>query len=174
MDHVAMDHLVLTVVGDDRPGLVKALADVVVDHDGNWERSEFSELAGAFAGIVLVRVPSHRTDALVDAMQGLDGMLRVSVHARPQPTSDSALPRVTISVLGNDQPGIVQELSSVIEAHGASIDGFTSHTREAPMAGGTLFDATITVRMSGSTDAATVTAALERVAQDLQVDLTIG
>ena len=48
-----MTTLVLTVVGDDRVGLVKALADVVSSNGGNWERSHLAELAGTFAGVVL-------------------------------------------------------------------------------------------------------------------------
>ena len=45
------------MIGDDRAGLVNALADVVSAHEGNWERSQLAELAGKFAGIVEVSVP---------------------------------------------------------------------------------------------------------------------
>ncbi len=75
-----MAHLVLTVVGDDRAGLVQSLADAVASHGGNWETSELAELAGAFAGIVLVSVPDDRVDELTRALEGLDGMLRVTLH----------------------------------------------------------------------------------------------
>ena len=39
--------IVLTVIGDDRAGLVHALSDVVSRHSGNWERSQMAELAGS-------------------------------------------------------------------------------------------------------------------------------
>ena len=52
-----MATLVLTVVGDDRAGLVATVADVVGAHGGNWESSQLAELAGAFAGIIEVSVP---------------------------------------------------------------------------------------------------------------------
>ena len=45
-----MATLVLTVIGDDRAGLVNALAEAVTAHGGNWERSQLAELAGKFAG----------------------------------------------------------------------------------------------------------------------------
>ena len=62
-----MTTLVLTVIGDDRAGLVKALADVVSAHDGNWEQSHLAELAGQFAGIVVVTVPGGGpTTKLID------------------------------------------------------------------------------------------------------------
>jgi predicted amino acid-binding ACT domain protein len=56
--------LVITVVGDDRAGLVASLADIVDAHGGNWETSEMAELAGAFAGIVEVSVSTDRADDL--------------------------------------------------------------------------------------------------------------
>ncbi len=70
-----MAHLVLTLVGEDRAGLVRAVADAVSARGGNWERSELAELAGAFAGIVLVSVPDEQRDALVTDLRGLDGLL---------------------------------------------------------------------------------------------------
>jgi len=50
-------HLVLTVIGDDRPGLVEALSHVVAEHHGNWSESRMAHLADKFAGIVTVTVP---------------------------------------------------------------------------------------------------------------------
>ena len=63
-----MATLVLTLIGDDRAGLVNAVAEVVARHGGNWERSQMAELAGKFAGIVLVTVPDDSVDALVSAV----------------------------------------------------------------------------------------------------------
>ena len=71
-----MAHLVLTVVGDDRAGLVSALAHTIAGHGGNWEQSELAELAGAFAGIVLVSVPDEQQHALTAALSELDGLLK--------------------------------------------------------------------------------------------------
>ena len=45
-----MPTFVLTVLGDDRPGLVDSLSGVVAAHHGNWERSQMARLGGKFAG----------------------------------------------------------------------------------------------------------------------------
>jgi len=168
-----MAHLVLTVVGDDRTGLVSSLADTIADHGGNWERSELAELAGAFAGIVLVTVPDDHADALTAALQGLDGLLRVTAHSgATQPASAGRV--MTFTVLGNDRPGIVRDVTSAISAHALSIDEFSSRTLDAPMAGGTLFEATVAVRVPNDADATPIVAALERLADEIQVDLSLG
>ena len=81
--------LVLTVIGDDRVGLVEALADTVSTHGGNWEHSQMAELAGKFAGIVVVTVPDDRATDLTGALRALDHLSRSpSAPARmPQPIS---------------------------------------------------------------------------------------
>ena len=61
---------ILTVVGDDRPGVVSAISAPISAHAASWERSQLSRLAGKFAGIVLVAVADERLDALVAQVLG--------------------------------------------------------------------------------------------------------
>jgi len=167
-----MAQLVLTVVGDDRAGLVNALAGEVAAHGGNWERSELAELAGAFAGIVLVSVPDAQVAALTASLEALEGLLRVTTHSGA-PTTASRGRSLAFTVIGNDRPGIVRDVTAAINDHALSIDSFHSRTLEAPMAGGTLFEAVVEVSLPSDADAA-VTAALEQLAGEIQVDLTVG
>ena len=48
--------LVLTVIGDDKPGIVEQLSDHVLAAGANWEESRMARLAGKFAGILRVSV----------------------------------------------------------------------------------------------------------------------
>jgi glycine cleavage system regulatory protein len=172
-----MARLVLTVIGDDRAGLVSALADVVSAHDGNWEQGQMAELAGKFAGIVVVTVPDARRDELTTSLRGLDGLLEVAAHPGADASADAtgAEParRLTLHLLGNDRPGIVREVSSVLSRHDLSIETITTGTREAPMAGGLLFEAHVAVEVPASTDLADLRADLERLATELLVDLDL-
>ncbi|HVX08399.1 glycine cleavage system protein R [Humibacter sp.] len=168
-----MAKLVLTVVGDDRAGLVQSLADVVSEHGGNWETSELAELAGAFAGIVLVSVPDARLEELREALHGLDGLLRVTVHGGADAGAGASGRRLTFSVLGDDRPGIVREVTGILSRHGVTIDLFSSHTREAPMAGGVLFEARIAARVPDGVETAAVVEELERLAAEIQVDVAL-
>ena len=170
-----MPHLVLTVIGDDRAGLVAALADVISSHGGNWERSQMTELAGKFAGIVVVTVAADKADALVAATSSLEGLLDVSVYEGNDVDVSAAdqWTRLSLDILGNDHPGIVHELTSVLRARGLSIETIATDTREAPMAGGVLFEAQVSVRVPPGVDLADVRADLERVAAELLVDLNI-
>ncbi|MDY0907905.1 glycine cleavage system protein R [Microbacterium sp. CFBP9034] len=170
-----MTTLVLTLVGDDRAGLVATVADIVGAHGGNWENSQLAELAGAFAGIVEISVPAERADDLRAALTVLEGLLTVNIHPGNKGGSDAAPPRrLTFRVLGNDHPGIVREVSSALRAHGLSIDRMTTETRDAAMSGGRLFEAVVAARVPASVDVAAVTADLERLAAEIQVDVVLG
>lgn len=169
-----MAQLVLTVVGDDRVGLVGALAQKVADAGGNWEQSELAELAGAFAGIVLVTVPDERTVEFTASLQTLDGLLKVAAHSRPRTEDATDAHTLAFTVLGNDRPGIVRDVTAAIAAHALSIDAFRSRTLAAPMAGGTLFEATVEVSVPNGVDAGAITRALEDLAGEIQVDLTLA
>ena len=53
-----MDHLVLTIIAADKPGLVERIAQNIASHGGNWLESRMAHMAGQFAGILRVSVPT--------------------------------------------------------------------------------------------------------------------
>ena len=171
-----MSRFVLTVLGDDRAGLVNALADVVTSHDGNWEHSQLTELAGQFAGIVVVSVPADQSDDFVAALRQLKGLLDISAHPGTESDAEQAAAdwrHVRIDLIGNDHPGIVRDVTAVLGRHGLSIDAMDTGTRDAPWTGGPLFEAHIVVRLQRTADTAALRHDLEQLANEILVDLTV-
>jgi glycine cleavage system regulatory protein len=168
-----MTTLVLTLVGDDRAGLVATVASVVDAHRGNWQNSQLAELSGAFAGIVEVSVPAERAQALTDALGAIEGLVTVAVPAAAAAAEGNAR-RIGLQVIGNDHPGIVREISAALSGSGLSIERMTTQTRDAAMSGGRLFDAAIEAVVPPSVDLEYVRAELERVAAEIQVDVTLS
>ena len=58
--------LVVTVMGPDRPGIVRLLSDRAQRFGANWAASRLSRLAGEFAGMVHFEVPRENAEALAD------------------------------------------------------------------------------------------------------------
>ncbi|UYO97434.1 ACT domain-containing protein [Microbacterium sp. M28] len=169
-----MTTLILTVVGSDRPGLVAAVADIVDEHGGNWENSQLAELAGAFAGVIQVSVPDDSRADLTAALRELDGLLTVTVHAGSDAVDDADARPITLQILGNDRPGIVREVSAVLSTHELSIESMTTETRDAAMAGGRLFEASVVAEVPASADLDQLRADLERLTTELQVDIALS
>jgi len=168
-----MTTLILTVAGADRPGLVSAVADLTGAYGCNWENSSLAELAGTFAGVIQLTVADDRVDELRDALRGLDGMLAVTVSTGSDATTASEERHVSVTVLGDDRPGIVREVSGVLSAHALSIRSMTTETRDAAMAGGRLFESAVTASAPASADLDALRADIERLTHDLQVDISI-
>ena len=69
--------LVLTLLGDDRPGLVDAVSRVVCELGGNWERSQMARLGGKFAVAQAAPIgPSFDFARLREDLYGVLDLLR--------------------------------------------------------------------------------------------------
>lgn len=172
-----MIKLVLTVVGPDRPGLVSALSEIVTEHDGNWLTSELARLAGSFAGIVLIEVPTQRVDALSAAIRclGDEGLLDVVIsNAEPAPSEETPRNEMRLQLLGQDRPGIVRQISHVLANRGVTIQEFSSDIGEAPQTGGCLFKAEATVLVPDNVSEDDVRSDLEDLAAEMMVDLVLA
>jgi glycine cleavage system regulatory protein len=167
-----MDSFVLSVIGADRSGLVEALAEIVVEHGGSWERSQLTELAGVFAGVALVRLPADRVQDFHGAMGPLRdrGLLDVALRPAVDLLPGSA-PTVDLDVVGADRPGIVRDVSHLLAELGVGIVDLRTWTESAAIAGGELFRATAVLRLPDGVTQADLTAALEGLPDNLMVDL---
>src|SRR5512135_534215 len=134
--------LVMTVIGQDRPGLVDSVAGVVAEQGGNWLESRMSRLGGQFAGILRVEVPSENEPALVVGLKKLESRgLTVVVHP-DQPKASALAPRQNLlEIVGQDRPGIVREISHALASFGVNVEELETECSSAAMSGETLFKA---------------------------------
>ncbi|MBW3620628.1 MAG: amino acid-binding ACT protein [Actinobacteria bacterium] len=172
-----MKPYVLSIIGDDRAGLVDALAEVVAEHGGSWERSHVTELAGTFAGVVLVHLPGDRSAAFVAALEPLREQELLDVTVRPAPRDEDLpddAPTLGFEVVGADRPGIVHEVAHRLASLGVGIVDLRTWTESAAMAGSALFRAAAVVRLPAGIGRHQVVDALEDLSSDLMVDVADG
>lgn len=167
--------LVLTIIGQDRPGLVELVSRTVTAHGGNWEGSRMARLSGRFAGILKVTVAEEGADRLVAALAGLEGQgLRVVVERAAASGSgsggeDSQLFRVDL--VGNDRPGVIRDISSALAEGALNVEELATECQDAPMAGGNLLKMTAHVRAPRSLGVDRLRQMLEARAPDFMVDV---
>ncbi len=163
--------LVLTAIGDDKPGLVEQLSTVISRHNGNWLESSMSHLAGKFAGIVCVSVDENDVDALKRDLAALPG-LRITAEVSGEPPAEAGR-RLTLALVGHDRIGIVREVSQVLARHAVNVEELNTHTASAPMSAEILFHATAELTASPALDARALIRELEQISNDLMVDITL-
>lgn len=169
-----MTSLVLTLIGPDRPGLVEAVAEVVAAHGGNWLESRMAQLAGRFAGVLRAEVPDDRYASLLAALRELESRgLKVVAEVGGEAVGEGSPREMELSLLGQDHPGIVRDVSAALARHRVNIEELTTDRTDAPMAGGTLFSARARLHVPAGLDVETLRAELEKLAHDLMVELRL-
>lgn len=166
--------IVLSIISEDRPGIVESLSDLLRKHDGNWTESSMLSLAGKFAGIVLVHVPPEQCD---DFLAGLKVLESRGLHilAQRSGTLDSTEVHreFTLDLVGQDHPGIVHEITEVLAKNQVNVLELETHCESASMSGENLFlaHARLTVPPTVSIDS--LQDDLEELANELMVDIKL-
>lgn len=138
-------HVVVSLAGQDRVGIVRTVTAAVAAHRANVEESKMAILGGDFAMIVYVSMeaPDH-ADALVAQLRAELPSFTVSLRDTTAPAKDThgeEMKRTmwTLQLEGPDQPGIVAAVTQALATHGANVHEMDTETTTAPFAGYSLF-----------------------------------
>jgi glycine cleavage system transcriptional repressor len=170
-------YLVLTATGRDRPGIVEAVTERIVAHEGNVEVSRMARLGGEFALLALVTVPAASADALVDAFRGLEAE-GLAVSARPTEPAEGArydgYAAYDVEVSGADHAGIVHEVTHYLAEQGINIENMETDVSAAPLSGAPLFTMNAVVFAPTSLSLRDIRASLDDICAELGVDSDVA
>lgn len=77
----------------------------------------------------------------------------------------------SLSLIGNDRPGIIKEISTVLASQRVNVEELNTECTIAPMSGETLFNAEVRLRVPTDLDLDALQKRLEQIADDLIVDI---
>ena len=165
--------LVLSVVGSDRPGLTKALAAAVLSAGGNWQESHLSRLGGLYVGSVLIELEAQSIDRLRSAVAEVDPQF-LEVRVVPAPAAPVAQGEVLqLSLVGQDRPGIVSQVTAVLGGLDANIETFKTWISEESYSGIPLFHMDAVVRLPLNLPREQLQTTLEAISAEIMVDISL-
>ncbi len=165
----------MTIIGQDRPGLVDSVAGLVAGHGGNWLESRMSRLGGQFAGILRAEVPDENEAALVAGLRKLESRgLTVVVHSDQSRLPEAGARQSVLEIVGQDRPGIVREITHALVSFGVNVEELETECASAAMSGETLFKARARLSIPEACDLGQVRQQLERIAADLIVEISLA
>jgi glycine cleavage system regulatory protein len=166
--------LVATVMSDDRPGLVEALSEAVVENGGNWLESRMSRLAGKFAGILLVSVPDNKALVLTLGLQALEAQgFKITLERSAGGAAAGDYRSLVLDLIGQDHPGIVHDISHVLGRLGIRVENLLTECVSGSMSGEKLFKATVQLRVPSHVAIPELRDVLEGLANELMVDINL-
>lgn len=130
--------VVITAVGQDKPGIIAALTEAVLYVGGTLDDATMTRLHGAFATMLAARLPGEAfADALRERLLPVARAHGVTVTVQAVAEGEpEAPPDTLLTVYGADRPGIVHAVASRLSARGVNItdmDTRVAGSHEAPV-----------------------------------------
>jgi len=143
------EQLVITALGEDRPGIVDELSNALTAHDLNIEDSRMGVLGGEFAILMLVSGASNSITAFMDETPDLQDSLRMKLLVKPtrkKPETQTLAP-YAVEVVSMDHPGIVRDIARFFSSRNINIIDLDTSRYAAAHTGTPMFALHMTVEI---------------------------
>lgn len=124
-----MNKALISVLGNDQPGILAAVATVIKDHGGNIENLSQTLLTSVFGALLKVSMPDDtQCGELQQALQQVGEEMRLSIHVdvwgeqlTPWQENPPEVQPYILTVIGLDRRGLVAEIATQLAQHGVNI-----------------------------------------------------
>ena len=170
----------LSAIGKDRPGIVADLAELIFEHGCNLEDSSMTVLGGEFAVLLLFTGAGEDLERRLSSVcKRLEWERRLTVFFRP--LEGPPLPyghgerrsRYELFATGVDKAGIVARVCRILAERDVTIREMKTYSRPEPESGTPLYTMRIEMGVPASVEIAALEKALERVAEELKIEITL-
>lgn len=147
------NYLVVSALGEDRPGLVNELSRVILDCDCGIVDSRMTVLGGEFAILLMVQGNWNTLTKLEMQLKRLEqtlGMTIVTKRTEGRTLAGDVLP-YAVEVVAVNQPGIVHHLASFFANRSINIEDMVTRSYSAPHTGTPMFSVNLAVGIPATT-----------------------
>ena len=167
--------LVVTVMGPDRPGIVRLLSDRAQRFGVNWAASRLSRLAGEFAGMVHFEAPRENADAFAESLRSLEASgLKLVIAKSDSAQVPTGLHGVELELVGDDRVGIVSNLTRILAEAGVSIEHIHTEIVGTTHGAQRTFKVAAHLLVPNTLTSDELRRRLEPVASQMMVDIALG
>jgi glycine cleavage system transcriptional repressor len=162
--------IAVTVLGQDRPGIVADVTGALAGLHGNLEDSTMTLLRGHFAMVLLVHTGAGAADVEA-ALRPLceNGALVINARVLDDPVpSEVRGPTYALHVHGADRPGIVAMMTAVVARHGGNIVDLGTRLVDG------LYVLIAELELPGESSAVSLEAELKGAADELGVEVVLS
>lgn len=168
-------NLVITALGNDKPGIVNKLSKAILDNGGNISESHMMVLSGEFAIMLLVSGDKNGITTLKSRLDEIGETLGLTIIAKEteQRVSDQKRLPYHISVVSMDHPGIVHDISDFLSSHNLNIEEIETSTYPAAHTGTPMFSLDMTISIPSESSVRALRDEFLRYCDDLNIDASL-
>ena len=167
--------LVISALGDDRPGIVNDLSAAILEYGCSIADSRMSVLGGEFALILLVSGNWDSVARLEGALPALGDRfgLLITFKRTEKRKSDKPLIPYDLEVVSMDHPGIVHDIADFMSARHINIETLETEAYSAAHTGTPMFSLNMRVSVPGDTHIASLRDEFGEFCDDLNLDAVL-
>lgn len=168
--------LVISALGEDRPGIVDKLSNIIFDHALNIEDSRMTVLGGEFAILLLVSGEQKSLDALLERLAEIEQNLQMSLLVKTTTESlkqDNAIP-YSVDVAALDHPGIVRNIANFFSNRDINIVNLETERYSAPHTGTPMFALHMTIGIPAGINIPQLRDAFMELCDELNLDAELS
>lgn len=168
-------HIILFLVGKDRPGIVDDLSTLLYERGANIEDSRMATMGGRFSIMTLFSCAPDQLEAIGADLDDLRELgFEISLHEADDPGTvprEAGLP-FKLEIVSMDHPGIIQNVVSILHGHNVNIQNLDTRVTSAPLSGAPLFDLILEASVPADRSIARVKEELMKLAAEMNLDLS--
>lgn len=168
-------HLVISALGEDKPGLIHGLSRQILDSGCNIADSRMTVLGGDFAILMLVTGSWNKIAKLESQLPNIQeglGMTILSRRTSKKATTQKLLP-YAVEVVAMDHPGIVHNLADFFSTRQINVQDLVTTSYSAAHTGTSMFTVHMTVGVPASTHIASLREEFMDFCDQLNLDAVI-
>lgn len=168
-------NLVITALGNDKPGIVNELSKAILDHGGNITESRMMVLSGEFAIMLLVTGNQDNISKLNSKLNEIGkslGLTLIAKETQPQDTNKKSLP-YQLTVVSMDHPGIVHDISDFLSSRNLNIEEIETKTYPAAHTGTPMFSLDMIISIPADSSVRSLRDEFITFCDDLNLDATL-
>jgi len=168
------NHLVISALGQDRPGIINDIAKVCVDYQCNIVDSRMTVLGTEFAIIMMISGSWDSVAKLENALPGITkSMGLTSIIKQTQYRQHAESIAYTVNVVSLDHPGIVHDIAGFFSEQKINIIDLETGNYSAPHTGTKMFNLSMNINISAETHLASLKSNFLQFCDDRNLDATI-
>jgi len=169
------NHLVITALGSDRPGIVEELAKNISEYECNIEDSRMTVLGGEFALMLIVSGHWNTIAKLQAHMPSLEqtlGMTIITKNTEARQQTKKTLPYIA-EIIAIDHQGIVKNLANFFSARDINIEEMSTNCYAAAHTGTSMFSVHMEIGIPSSQSISDLREAFMEFCDSLNLDAVL-
>jgi glycine cleavage system transcriptional repressor len=144
-------YIVITAVGQDRPGIVNDLSKTILDSGGNITDSRMTVLGGEFALLMLVGSSGIAIEAMENELRALQEKYGLEILFKRTELRKEPVSRVPyhVTVIAMDHPGIVHDVAEYLSSRNINIEEMDTSSYSAAHTGTLMFSLQMSISIPG-------------------------